>query len=117
MSYEVKLSDRSFEAMIYAARTRMERGHGEIAKYERIAARLDRAYPLVGVETIRFPHTHLNELLDVMILALLSMNKTIGGYYTLSEPCKQRRSLANQKRELVKYLESDAITRLAGLTK
>lgn len=125
MSYEIKLSDRSFEAMLYAARSRLKPILSKepdpptteyIAQYELIENRIDRAYPVVGVETIRFPHTHLNALLDVMILALHVMDKNVGDRYGFQR-CGERRALDTQKRALVKHLAGDAITRLAGLTK
>jgi hypothetical protein len=118
--YPIKLADLSFEAMIYSARRRVEsmaRATPDLkAQYELIENRINRAYPVVGVETVRFPHTHLTALLDVVGLALHTMNKHEGVRYPWT-PCPQRHGLMKQKRALVKHLTSDVVTRMAALTK
>lgn len=118
--YQIKLGDLAFEAMIYAARRRveqMERSPEPEPKdqYALVEARINRAYPVVGVETIRFPHTHLTALLDVMGLAVHTMPKSEGVRQPWTS-CSQRHSLMVQKRALVNYLTSDVVTRMASLT-
>lgn len=117
--YQIKLGDLAFEAMIYAARRRceqMERSPEPEAKaqYALVEARINRAYPVVGVETIRFPHTHLTPLLDVMGLAVHTMNKTQGAFGQFRS-CPDRHRLLVQKRVLTNYLTSDVVTRMASL--
>ena len=121
--YPIKLQDRSFESMIYAARSRMQHiqisdhpSHAiYVAEYELIEDRINRAYPIIGVETVRFPHTHLNALLDVMILAIHSMPNMTGDRFVTT--CAHKRALMKQKRALIKHQASDVVTRMAALSK
>jgi hypothetical protein len=123
--YKLDFDDKIFDSMLYAVRTRVgplakgvQISAEYIDKYTLIEQRIDRAYPVIGVEAIRFPHTHLNQLLDVMILALHSMNKNNprGVYGSPGYTCASRRSLNTQKLTLVKFLASDVVTRMASLT-
>jgi hypothetical protein len=121
--YKLELGDRAFAAMIYAVKNRVRPlartdpsppDAAYIANYDLIQNRLERAYPLVGVETIRFPYGTLEALLDVMILALHTMPKNEGAPRWTS--CPQRARFNAQKRKLQAHLRADVVTRMASLT-
>ena len=114
MGWEVRLTESSAKAMTYAVRTRIchFRSAPEIlAKFEPLDELLEALYPVVGEEVIEVPYSLLNELLDVMILALHTMPKR--SYRAPPGTGNQRGRLNAQKIALVKHLASDAVTRLS----
>lgn len=117
MGWKVRLTEPSANAMTYAARTRQDHQVAEQPNpkhYEDIEQLVDGMYPIVGEETIYVPHTHLDALLDTMILALFTMPMR-----SPSDPIgsgSQRAKLNAQKLKLTKHLASDAVTRLSTVT-
>lgn len=103
--YELRLTDKTADALIYATRTRV-RQVDTPEPYSEIEAVILAAEPIVGLETIRFPRRHLNQLLDCVLLALNVVEKKEDG----------RVQLNADKLVLIKHLDKDAISRLASLT-